>query len=249
MRSAEHDLRLPDQARAALDGAEVVVHLAANVGGIGFNRRNPAPLVHDNLAMTSNVFEQARQAGVAQAGVGVHGLRLPQVRGRAVPRGRPVGRLPRGDQRAVRAGQEDDARALRRLPAPVRLRLLRADHRQPLRPRRQLRPRGLARDRGHDPQVRGGRRARRRDGDAVGHGHAVARVPVRGRRRPRPAAGRRAAGQLRAGEHGRRQRDADPGAGGDDRGAGGLPGRDGLGRVASPTASRSASWTPSAPAS
>ena len=66
VRSADHDLRLPDQTRAAVDGAEVVVHLAANVGGIGFNRRNPAPLVHDNMAMTSNIFEQSRQAGVAK---------------------------------------------------------------------------------------------------------------------------------------------------------------------------------------
>ena len=66
VRSADHDLRLPDQTRAAVDGAEVVVHLAANVGGIGFNRRNPAPLVHDNMAMTSNIFEQSRLAGVAK---------------------------------------------------------------------------------------------------------------------------------------------------------------------------------------
>jgi GDP-L-fucose synthase len=66
IRSADHDLRLPDQTRAAVDGAEVVVHLAANVGGIGFNRRNPAPLVHGNMVMTSNIFEQSRQAGVAK---------------------------------------------------------------------------------------------------------------------------------------------------------------------------------------
>jgi GDP-L-fucose synthase len=65
-RSAEHDLRDPAAARAALDGADVVIHLAANVGGIGFNRRNPAPLVHDNLMMVGNVFEQARQAGVSK---------------------------------------------------------------------------------------------------------------------------------------------------------------------------------------
>jgi GDP-L-fucose synthase len=65
-RSAEHDLRDPAAARAALDGADVVIHLAANVGGIGFNRRNPAPLVYDNLMMVGNVFEQARQARVAK---------------------------------------------------------------------------------------------------------------------------------------------------------------------------------------
>lgn len=64
VRSAEHDLRDPIAARAALDGAQLVVHLAANVGGIGFNRRNPAPLVYDNMMMAANIFEQSRLTGV-----------------------------------------------------------------------------------------------------------------------------------------------------------------------------------------
>ncbi len=64
VRSAQHDLRDPRGAREAVDGAQVVIHLAANVGGIGFNRRNPAPLVYDNMMMAGNVFEQSRQAGV-----------------------------------------------------------------------------------------------------------------------------------------------------------------------------------------
>jgi len=64
IRSSEHDLRDPQATRAAVDGAEVVIHLAANVGGIGYNRRNPGPLIYDNLAMATNVFEQSRQAGV-----------------------------------------------------------------------------------------------------------------------------------------------------------------------------------------
>jgi GDP-L-fucose synthase len=64
IRSADHDLRDPADARRAVDGAEVVVHLAARVGGIGFNRRNPAPLVYDNLMIGANVFEQSRLAGV-----------------------------------------------------------------------------------------------------------------------------------------------------------------------------------------
>ena len=66
IRSAEHDLRDPAATRAAVDGAEVVIHLAANVGGIGYNRANPAPLVHDNMMMTANIFEQSRQAGVGK---------------------------------------------------------------------------------------------------------------------------------------------------------------------------------------
>jgi GDP-L-fucose synthase len=64
IRSADHDLRDPRATREAVDGATVVIHLAANVGGIGFNRANPAPLVYDNMMMTANVFEASRQAGV-----------------------------------------------------------------------------------------------------------------------------------------------------------------------------------------
>src|SRR4051812_19655620 len=63
-RSAEHDLRDARAARQALDGASVVFHLAARVGGIGFNERNPAVQVYDNTAMMLNVFEQGRQAGI-----------------------------------------------------------------------------------------------------------------------------------------------------------------------------------------
>jgi GDP-L-fucose synthase len=61
VRSAQHDLRDRAACLAALEGAEIVIHLAANVGGIGYNRRNPAPLVHDNLAMGINVFEACRE--------------------------------------------------------------------------------------------------------------------------------------------------------------------------------------------
>ena len=61
IRSADFDLTDPEAARQALAGADVVLHLAANVGGIGFNRRHPAPLIRDNMAMGLNVFEAARE--------------------------------------------------------------------------------------------------------------------------------------------------------------------------------------------
>lgn len=64
IRSSEYDLRKERDAHAALEGHDVVVHLAARVGGIGFNRRNPAPLAYDNLLMAGHVFEQARLTGV-----------------------------------------------------------------------------------------------------------------------------------------------------------------------------------------
>ncbi len=64
VRSGEHDLRAAPAAREALAGSDTVFHLAARVGGIGFNRRNPGPLAHDNLAMATNVIEAARLEGV-----------------------------------------------------------------------------------------------------------------------------------------------------------------------------------------
>src|SRR3954453_2052139 len=66
IRSGDYDLRDPEAARAAMDGAEIVFHLAARVGGIGFNRDNPALLAHDNMLLGCNVFEQARLAGVGR---------------------------------------------------------------------------------------------------------------------------------------------------------------------------------------
>jgi GDP-L-fucose synthase len=65
-RSSEHDLRDQRACREALDGAQIVIHLAARVGGIGFNRRNPGPLAYDNLIMGSNVFEASRELGVGK---------------------------------------------------------------------------------------------------------------------------------------------------------------------------------------
>ncbi len=146
-----------DAARDALAGAEVVVHLAATVGGIGFNRRNPGPLAYDNLLWATNVFEAARRRRGPQARRRLLGLRVSAAHPGPVPRGRHLERLPGGVQRSLRACEEDAARPLRRLSAAVRLRLLRPGDRQPLRARRQLRPRGLTRDRGDGPKVlRGG---------------------------------------------------------------------------------------------
>jgi GDP-L-fucose synthase len=64
VRSSELDLRDAVACREAVEGAEIVFHLAARVGGIGYNRRNPGPLTYDNLQMGANVFEQSRLAGV-----------------------------------------------------------------------------------------------------------------------------------------------------------------------------------------
>jgi len=65
-RSDEYDLRKkPDIKRALQDAdADVVIHLAATVGGIGANEENPGRYFYDNAIMGIELIEQARQYGV-----------------------------------------------------------------------------------------------------------------------------------------------------------------------------------------
>jgi GDP-L-fucose synthase len=67
-RRAEFDLTDPDQADAAVSSTapELLIHLAARVGGIGYNRAEPASLYTDNLLMGTYVIEAARRHDVAK---------------------------------------------------------------------------------------------------------------------------------------------------------------------------------------
>jgi GDP-L-fucose synthase len=64
----DYDLRkLADIDRALADGKpDLVIHLAAVVGGIGANRENPGRFFYDNAIMGIQLIEQARLAGVAK---------------------------------------------------------------------------------------------------------------------------------------------------------------------------------------
>lgn len=63
-RSAEYDLRIWKNCEKICVGHEVVIHLAAHVGGIGLNKDKPGELMYDNLVMGAHLMEAARQAGV-----------------------------------------------------------------------------------------------------------------------------------------------------------------------------------------
>ncbi len=60
----ERDLRQWEACRAAVAGQDVVIHLAAAVGGIGINREKPGEFFYDNLVMGVQLMEAARLAGV-----------------------------------------------------------------------------------------------------------------------------------------------------------------------------------------
>ncbi len=66
--SAEYDLRDSAAADALFStvAPDVVIHLAARVGGIGANMERPADLYLDNLLLGTTVIEAARRAGTAK---------------------------------------------------------------------------------------------------------------------------------------------------------------------------------------
>ena len=65
-RSDKHDLRIQTEAlRLYTDTRpDIVIHLAAVVGGIGANRKYPGRFFHDNAIMGLNVIEAARITGI-----------------------------------------------------------------------------------------------------------------------------------------------------------------------------------------
>lgn len=65
-RSREYDLRERDSIRAMFEVArpDTIIHLAAVVGGIGANMKNPGRYFYDNAIMGIQLMEEARVGGV-----------------------------------------------------------------------------------------------------------------------------------------------------------------------------------------
>ena len=63
-RAEELDLRKLENCQRAVEGRELVIHLAAKVGGIGLNQEKPGELFYDNIIMGTQLMEAARQAEV-----------------------------------------------------------------------------------------------------------------------------------------------------------------------------------------
>ncbi len=67
-RSKDYDLRRGDDIRRALTDAvpDLIIHLAARVGGIGANRAHPAEFFYDNLMMSVPLLHEAWRARVSK---------------------------------------------------------------------------------------------------------------------------------------------------------------------------------------
>jgi GDP-L-fucose synthase len=64
VRITEADLSEEANCRGVMEGQEIVMHLAAAVGGIGHNIAHPATIFRDNTLPFMHVLEAARDAGV-----------------------------------------------------------------------------------------------------------------------------------------------------------------------------------------
>ncbi len=72
-RSAKYDLRKEQDVRKMYKDfpCDIVIHLAARVGGIGYNKENPASLYIDNLLIGTHTLGYARHFGIKKfVGVG-----------------------------------------------------------------------------------------------------------------------------------------------------------------------------------
>lgn len=63
-RSKEYDLRKNSVCRQIVKDQDIVIHLAAKVGGIGYNLRHPGEMFYDNIMMGAQLMEQSRKEKV-----------------------------------------------------------------------------------------------------------------------------------------------------------------------------------------
>lgn len=64
VRSHDYDLTTLEACQRAVEGQNIVIHLAAHVGGIGLNQAKPAELFYDNLMMGVQLIHTAHLAGI-----------------------------------------------------------------------------------------------------------------------------------------------------------------------------------------
>jgi len=63
-RSQEYNLCTLEACQKVVQGQDIVIHLAAHVGGIGLNLVKPAELFYDNLIMGTQLIDSSYRAGV-----------------------------------------------------------------------------------------------------------------------------------------------------------------------------------------
>ena len=65
-RSKDFDLREKQNCEDVVKGADIVIHLAAQIGGIGFINEHPGEVFYNNIIMGIQMMEASRAAGVGK---------------------------------------------------------------------------------------------------------------------------------------------------------------------------------------
>ena len=64
VRSSDRDLRILENCQRVVEHQDIIIHLAAHVGGIGLNQVKPGELFYDNLIMGAQLIHCAYQAEI-----------------------------------------------------------------------------------------------------------------------------------------------------------------------------------------
>lgn len=63
-RSKNCDLRVRGNCAKVVKNMDITIHLAGNVGGIGYNQKHPGSLFYDNIIIGIQLMEEARKANI-----------------------------------------------------------------------------------------------------------------------------------------------------------------------------------------
>ncbi len=70
-RSKDYDLREKNKCEEVVKGKNIVIHLAAQMGGIGFINEHPGEIFYNNIIMGVQMMEASKKAGVSKfVGIG-----------------------------------------------------------------------------------------------------------------------------------------------------------------------------------
>jgi GDP-L-fucose synthase len=94
-RSSERDLRVLPDAQAAVKGHDVVLHLAADAGGLAYSSRHSAEQYYNCATMDLQVLEAARQAGTPRLLCVSSSTAYPERAASPLDEGMLFGELPR----------------------------------------------------------------------------------------------------------------------------------------------------------
>jgi len=154
-RSREYNLVEMEAAKRLYRDArpDIVIHLAARVGGIGANRANPGRFFYDNAMMGIQLMEEGRLRGIGKFVAIGDGLFLSQIHASAIQRRGFVERLSGRDQCSLWLGQKDAPRPSAIVSRTIRVQFHFSCAGKPLPAARQLRPGDFPRDTGAHQQM------------------------------------------------------------------------------------------------